>query len=61
MAPPDKPEVKPAEDFTAKAVAGAVTMVAALDPQQRDTRNKKFIAAGRDIANGGTGRPPTKS
>jgi hypothetical protein len=61
MAPPDKPEVKPPEDFTGKAVAGAVMMAALLDPLQSAVRNKKFIAAGRDIAAGGTGRAPNKS
>jgi hypothetical protein len=61
LAPPDKPEVKPPEDFTGKAVAGAVLMAAALDPFQSAARNKKFIAAGRDIATGGTGRAPSKS
>jgi len=61
LAPADKPEVKPAEDFTAKAVASAVTVAALLDPQQITARNKRFLEAGRDIANGGTGRPPAKS
>jgi hypothetical protein len=60
LAPADKPEVKPPEDFTAKAVAGAVMMIAALDPTQSVARNKKFIAAAREIANGGTGRVPGK-
>lgn len=61
LAPPDAPEVKPAEDFTAKAVAGAVMMAAALDPMESQARNKRFIQSGLDIANGGTGRPPNKS
>ena len=61
LAPPDAPEVKPAEDFTAKAVAGAVMMAAGLDPAQSDARNQRFMASGLDIANGGTGRPPAKT
>lgn len=61
LAPADAPEVKPAEDFTAKAVAGAVMMAAALDPLESQARNKRFIESGLDIANGGTGRPPAKS
>ena len=61
MAPPDAPEVKPAEDLTAKAVAGAVMMAAVLDPLEMDARNKRFVTCGLDIAKGGTGRPPVKS
>lgn len=61
LAPPDAPEVKPADDFTAKAVAGAVLMAAALDPKQTEARNKRFFEYGIDIANGGTGRPPAAS
>lgn len=58
LGPAGAPEVKPAEDFTAKAVAGAVMMAASLDATQSDARNKKFLECGLDIANGGTGRPP---
>jgi hypothetical protein len=61
IAPPDAPEVKPAEDFTAKAVAGAVMMAAGLDARQSDARSRRFLDCGRDIASGGTGRPPAKS
>jgi len=61
LAPPGGPEAKPAEDFTAKAVAGAVMMAAGLDPAQSEARNRRFLECGRDIANGGTGRPPAKS
>lgn len=60
LAPPNAPEVKPPDDFTAKAVAGAVMMAAALDPLQAELRNKRFIQYGLDIANGGTARPPAK-
>jgi hypothetical protein len=61
LAPPDAPEVKPAEDFTAKAVAGAVMMAAGLDPLESEARNKRFVANGLEIAKGGTGRPSVKS
>jgi hypothetical protein len=61
IAPPNAPEVKPAEDFTAKAVAGAVMMAAGLDPMQSETRPRLFVDSGRDIANGGTGRPLARS
>ena len=61
LAPPDALEVKPAEDFTAKAVAGAVMMAAGLDALERDARSRRFIECGLDIANGGTGRPPAQS
>lgn len=61
LAPPDAPEVKPPEDLTAKAVAGAVVMAATVDPKQTEARYKKFFEYGLDIANGGTGRPAAKS
>ena len=61
LAPPDAPEVKPAEDFTAKAVAGAVMMAAVLDPLETEGRNQRFVRYGRDIANGGTGRAAARS
>lgn len=59
LAPPGSPEAKPPEDFTAKAVAGAILLAAGLDPKLTKARNRKFLAAGIDIAKGGTGRPPT--
>ena len=61
LAPPGAPEAKPPEDFTAKAVAGAILLAAGLDPKQTAARNRKFLAAGIDIAKGGTGRPPAKA
>lgn len=61
MAPPEAPEAKPAEDFTAKAVAGAILMAAALDPLETDARNRRFLGYGLDIAKGGTGRPPART
>ncbi len=57
MAPAGAPEVKPAEDFTAKAVSGAVQMAAGLDPVLVPARRMRFLAAARNIANGGNGRP----
>jgi len=61
LAPPGEAEAKPPEDFTAKAVAGAVAMAAALDAAKSEARNKLFIGYGIDIALGGTGRPSTKA
>lgn len=57
MAPRDSPEVKAPDDFTSKAVAGAVLMAAGLDPSQAAIRQKTFLDYGMDIAKGGTGRP----
>jgi hypothetical protein len=57
MAPVGAPEVRPAEDFTAKAVSGAVQMAAGLEPPQMPARRKTFLGYGLDIANGGNGRP----
>jgi hypothetical protein len=61
LAPTSAPEVKPPEDFTAKAVAGAVMMAAGLDPKQTEARNKQFLSYGLDIAKGGSGRPTARS
>jgi hypothetical protein len=61
IAPADAPEVKPADDFTAKSVAGAVMMAAGLDPLRSEERQRSFLASGRDIASGGTGRPLARS
>lgn len=56
LAPEGAPEVKCPEDFTAKAVTGAVLLAAGADPQRSEERNKLFVAYGLDIAKGGTGR-----
>ncbi len=56
MSPPGAPEVKPADDFTAKAVSGAVQMAAGLDPTAMPVRRPRFLAYARDIAHGGNGR-----
>lgn len=61
LAPPGAPEAKPPEDLTAKAVAGAVMVAAALDPAKSELRNKLFLDYGLDIANGGSGRNSGKA
>ncbi len=61
LAPPGTPEVKPPEDFTAKAVAGAVMLAAALDPAKTKARNALFLDYGIDIAKGGSGRRAAKA
>jgi hypothetical protein len=61
MAPPNGPEVKPPEQATARAVAGAIVMAATGDPVQADERFARFLNYGIDIANGGTGRPAAKA
>jgi uncharacterized protein DUF6931 len=60
LAPGDAPEVKPPDDFTAKAVAGAVLMAAGLEPAKAPVRQKLFLDYGMDIAKGGRGRPPAQ-
>jgi len=61
MAPPGSPEVRPADDFTAKAVSGSVQMAAGLDPAQLELHRKTFLEYGLDIASGGNGRPRNQS
>lgn len=57
MAPEDAPEVPPADNLTAKAVAGAVMMAAvAAQPEQAQAKYRFFLEQGVDIANGGNGR-----
>ena len=59
ITPPDAPAVAPADDMTAKAVAGAVMLAAVRrEPERADERYRLFIEKGRDIADGGTGREP---
>ena len=54
---PDAPLVAPAEDLTARAVAGAVMLAAVRrEPERSEERYRLFIAKGRNIADGGTGR-----
>lgn len=58
MAPENGTVVPPAENLTAKAVAGAV-MLAALQTQPEKAREKYvfFLEQAVDIANGGNGKP----
>jgi hypothetical protein len=57
IAPEDAPAVPPADNLTAKAVAGAV-MLAAVQAQPEKANDKYlfFIEQAIDIANGGNGR-----
>jgi hypothetical protein len=57
IAPEDAPAVPPANNLTAKAVAGAV-MLAAVQAQPEKANDKYlfFIEQAIDIANGGNGR-----
>ncbi|MFT8247004.1 DUF6931 family protein [Roseomonas sp. BN140053] len=62
MAPPESPAVPPAEHLTGVAIAGAVTLAAVRNPPQRaQERFARFLAAARDIANGGAGRLPPET
>jgi Family of unknown function (DUF6931) len=57
MAPKDLPEVPPPPHLLGVAVSGAVTLAAVQpDPQQADEKRQRFVAAGVDIANGGSGQ-----
>ncbi len=57
MAPEDVPSVPPADNLTAKAVAGAVMLAATLtQPEKAQEKYLFFIEQGIDIANGGNGR-----
>jgi len=58
MAPEDAPAVPPADNLTAKAVAGAVMLAAvASQPEHAQDKYHFFLEQGVDIANGGNGRP----
>lgn len=57
MAPEDVPAVPPADNLTAKAVAGAVILSCVLnEPEKAESKFQFFIEQGIDIANGGNGR-----
>ncbi|MDT4330332.1 DUF6931 family protein [Methylomonas sp. MED-D] len=57
MAPEDAPSVPPADNLTAKAVAGAVMLAAVLTyPEKAQEKYRFFLEQGIDIANGGNGR-----
>ncbi len=56
ITPKDTPEVMPNEYLSAKAVAGAVMLAAALNnPEQVEKNYAYFLAQGADIASGGNG------
>ncbi|MBB4286252.1 DUF6931 family protein [Roseospira goensis] len=60
LVPPDAPDevpaVPPDESLTARTVANAIIMAAVMhDPAQAPARFRRFLAQGRDIAEGGTG------
>ena len=53
LAPPNVPEVKPPDDATAKAAAGAVLLAAVLkEPEKLVVKYQKFLALGIDVGNG---------
>jgi hypothetical protein len=57
MAPPDVPAVPPADNLTAKAVAGAVMLAAVqTEPEKAEAKYRRFLEQGIDIACGGSGR-----
>ena len=61
MAPPEAPVVPPAENLTGKAVAGAVMLAAVqTEPEKSETKYRRFLEQGIDIACGGTGRLEAK-
>ncbi|MEX2301087.1 MAG: hypothetical protein WD733_09135 [Bryobacterales bacterium] len=52
MTPPEAPEVKPAEDFTPRTVAGAVMLAAvAAEPEKAPQKYRRFIDLGVQSAN----------
>lgn len=57
LLPPDAEPVPPAEDLTAKAVWGAILLLAYADkPEAAGEMFKGFLRQAIDIANGGSGR-----
>ncbi|WP_370981188.1 hypothetical protein [Agaribacterium sp. ZY112] len=57
MTPEGEPEVPPPEYLFAHAVAGCVSLAAALiDPEKLEENYKYFIAQGLDLARGGNGQ-----
>lgn len=52
MAPPQAPEVKPADDLTPRSVAGAVLLGAvAVEPEKAPQKRRRFIELGIQCAN----------
>jgi hypothetical protein len=59
IGPEDQPPVPPPPHVTGKAVAGTVYLAAVRsDPSRLNTRLKRFLESGRNIAAGGPGRLP---
>jgi hypothetical protein len=59
IGPEDQPPVPPPPHVTGKAVAGTVYLAAVRsDPSRVNTRLKRFLESGRNIAAGGPGRLP---
>lgn len=57
LAPVGLPAVPPGDEFTGRAVAGAVLVAAVRSkPERAPARLTRFLAAARDIAAGGAGR-----
>ena len=57
MAPEEAPVVPPAENLTAKAVAGAVMLACVTsEPEKAESKFQFFIEQAVDIANGGNGK-----
>jgi hypothetical protein len=52
LAPPDAPVVPPPDHLTAHAVAGAVALAAASDPEHLAEREIAFLQAALDLADG---------
>jgi hypothetical protein len=52
LAPPDAPSIPPPDHLTAHAVAGAVALAAASDPEHLEEREIAFLQAALDLADG---------
>jgi hypothetical protein len=62
MSPEGQPAVPPAPHFTGLAAAGAVALAAVRgDVTRRETRLRRFLESGRNIAAGGPGRLPAEA
>lgn len=62
MAPPGSPPVQPAERLCATAVTSTVLLAAVqTEPELADQKYRRFLEAGVDIAQGGSGRPQQAS
>jgi hypothetical protein len=62
MAPPDAPPVPPAKRLFATAVTSTILLAAVqTEPHLADQKYRRFLEAGIDIAQGGSGRPAQAS